>query len=309
MLNRILIRTKTVQTLYSYLLTREDTTLAAARKQLDDSQRQGYDLYYALLSLITDITRQQELNLDYARHKYLPTEEDANPNMRFVNNKFAAALNDSIEFNDYRKQHENVSWQGDFIVELLLSKIKECEAYEEYMALDDSDLMTDAELWRTLLRQVVLPNPDFADALEAKSAYWPTDVESVSTFVLKTIRRWGQGEPQRLLPQFKDEEDAVFGRQLFDFVINNMEEYNEIIDSCIDRDSWDAQRIAFMDRVILLTAFAEMLNFPKIPTQVTMNEYIELAKNYSTANSGSFVNGVLHSLSVRFKKQNIIIKD
>lgn len=309
MINRILIRTKTVQTLFSYLLTQEDTSLNAAKKQLDDSLQQGYDLYHALLCLVVDITRQQELNLDYARNKYLPTEEDLNPNMRFVDNKFAEALAANEELNDYREQHGNVSWQGDFIVEILLNKIKESDLYKEYMDATYTDFSADAELWRSLLRHVVFPDPDFADALEVKSAYWPTDIESVSTFVLKTIRRWGQGEPQVLLPKYKDDEDAAFGQQLFDFVINNKERYNEIIDSCIDKETWDAQRIPFMDRVILMTGIAEMLNFPKIPTQVTLNEYIELAKNYSTANSGGFVNGVLHNLSRRFKEERLINKD
>ena len=163
-------------------------------------------------------------------------------------------------------------------------------------------------LWRNFLRYVVFPSDDLNEALEGKSVYWNDDIDTIGTFVLKTIRRFEEGENSPLLPQFKDDEDSRFGRELFNEVLKHKDEYNAIIEEALNKDSWDTDRLAFMDTVIARTALAELLNFPKIPVSVTINEYIEIAKAYSTPKSSFFLNGLLGAAVTNLRKQGKLLK-
>ena len=192
---------------------------------------------------------------------------------------------------------------------LLLSKITESDIYNEYMSRPDTDYRIDTEFWREILKKIIIDNDDFAEFLETKSLYWNADLDIINTFVLKTMRRWAEGQEHKLLPMYKDKEDEQFADKLFDDVVKNQDKYNSLIDKFVNTDSWDADRIAFMDRVILLTALSEVMNFPKIPTSVTLNEYIELAKQYSTNRSGVFVNGILDAIIKHLKKEKLIVKE
>ena len=308
MVNRILIRIKVIQLLYSYLLTQNDISVEQARKQLHDSLNKSYELYHALLVMMIDLTRMQEMNIDYARNKYLPTDEELNPNMRFVDNEFIKSLVENEDLNKYLKENP-ISWKDDVYMHLLLSKITESDIYNEYMSRPDTDYRIDTEFWREILKKIIIDNDDFAEFLETKSLYWNADLDIINTFVLKTMRRWAEGQEHKLLPMYKDKEDEQFADKLFDDVVKNQDKYNSLIDKFVNTDSWDADRIAFMDRVILLTALSEVMNFPKIPTSVTLNEYIELAKQYSTNRSGVFVNGILVAIIKHLKKEKLIVKE
>ena len=167
----------------------------------------------------------------------------------------------------------------------------------------------EAELWRQLIRHVILPSDDLAESLENRSIFWNDDLEVMSSFALKTLRQIGrEGVEVALLPEFKDEEDAEFGFKLFDAVVNHMDEYRELIDSFVNTSKWDTERLALMDIVILRTALAEVLEFPKIPLQVTANEYVEIANCYSTARSGAFVNGMLAAITEKLRAEGRIQK-
>ncbi|MDE6651976.1 MAG: transcription antitermination protein NusB, partial [Paramuribaculum sp.] len=147
-------------------------------------------------------------------------------------------------------------------------------------------------------KSIILPSDELAEVLESKSVFWNDDIEIMGTFVLKTVKRIAnsQKEPVELLPKFKDDEDARFGSELFMYSVNNLEEYRSYIDKFINASQWDPERLAFMDGVIMITAIAELLNFPVIPIAVTLNEYIEIANSYSTQRSGQFINGILYSV-------------
>lgn len=166
------------------------------------------------------------------------------------------------------------------------------------MKLETTDWKTDCEFWRNIMRNVVLPSDALAEALEAKSIFWNDDLATMGTFALKTIRKFAQsenGEGVRFLPQYKDEEDAEFGMKLFTYAVDKREQYREYIDKFINPD-WDPERLAFMDIVIMIAAIAEIDNFPGIPLPVSLNEYIEIANDYSTRRSGPFINGILYSI-------------
>ena len=307
MINRILIRIKVVQILYSYLLTQKERTFADAEKELGKSMDKAYELYFALFKLIVDITRMQELRIDAAKNKYLPTDEELNPNTRFIDNAFVKALNENEAFGKYLKSNP-ISWEDEIYVKVLLDKILSSEIYSRYMSMEATDLKADAEFWRDVMRHIVLEDEGFTELLENRSVYWNDDLITISTFFLKTIRRWGDGLSQNFAPKFKDEQDASFGFELLKYVNDNMSEYNGLIDKVIKNDQWDAERIALMDRVVMLIAIAEILNYPAIPISVSMNEYIEIAKFYSTAKSGYYINGVLNSVVKYLKSEKILCK-
>ena len=309
MINRVLIRTKVVQNLYSYMLTRPERTLLVALKGLDACLDKTYELYHYLLRLPIELTHIQEVRLDEARHKYLPTEEDLNPNMKFVNNRLVAALASDEQLQQFAQEH-TVTWNDDPIFErLILDKVLKSDLYNEYMSSPDDSMEADSQLWQLLMKQVILPDANMSDAIEQRSLYWTEDdLDLLGQFVCKTFRRIAEGEENAILPMFKDEEDSEFGRELFKATVTMMPESNTIIDELVQESRWDSDRIVLMDRIIMCTALAELRSFEKIPTSVTLNEYIELAKNFSTAGSGQFVNGILNNAVKKLRKEGKILK-
>ncbi len=309
MINRVIIRTKVVQNLYSYMLTKPERSLSTALKDLESSLAKTYELYHYLLRLPVELTHIQEMRLDEARNKYMPTEEDLNPNMKFAGNRLVAALADNEQLRQFADEH-TVTWNDDPILErLLLDKILKSELYQEYMADEEDSMTGDCLLWQQLMKQVIVPDENMADAIEQRSLYWTEDdVDMTVQFVNKTLRRLAEGAEDAVLPMYKDEEDSQFGRELFTATVSLMPENNALIDELVLSSRWDKNRIVLMDRIIMCAALAEVRTFDKIPTAVTLNEYIELAKNFSTPASGKFVNGILNNAVNRLLKDGVIFK-
>ncbi len=286
------------------------TSYARARKSLDESLEKAYELYHALLILPVFITDMENERIEAAKTKYCPTDNELNPNMRFVENAFVDAIRHNPDMEEYLKKHP-FSWETDYyMLKELLDKIKASEAYKDYMAADSTDFTTDCELWRTLLKNVVFPSDALAEAMEGRSVYWNDDLAIMGTFVLKSIKHFAASKSHdtALLPMYKDDEDAKFGPELFMNAIKERETYRSYIDKFINDSSWDPERLAFMDIVILTTAITELLNFPAIPMAVTMNEYVEIANYYSTNRSGQFINGVLFSVASYLKEEGKLLK-
>ncbi len=309
MINRVIIRTKVVQNLYSYMLTKPERSLSTALKDLESSLAKTYELYHYLLRLPVELTHIQEMRLDEARNKYMPTEEDLHPNMKFAGNRLVAALAGNEQLRQFADEH-TVTWNDDPILErLLLDKILKSELYQEYMADEEDSMTGDCLLWQQLMKQVIVPDENMADAIEQRSLYWTEDdVDMTVQFVNKTLRRLAEGAQDAVLPMYKDEEDSQFGRELFTATVSLMPENNALIDELVLSSRWDKNRIVLMDRIIMCAALAEVRTFDKIPTAVTLNEYIELAKNFSTPASGKFVNGILNNAVNRLLKDGIIFK-
>ena len=309
MINRVLIRTKVVQNLYSYMLTKPERSLSNALKDLESSLDKTYELYHYLLRLPIELTHIQEIRLDEARNKYLPTEEDLNPNMKIVNNRLVAALASNEQLSQFAEEH-TVTWNDDPIFQrLMLDKILKSELYNEYMSDDEDSMTSDCLLWQQLMKQVILSDENMADAIEQRSLYWTEDdVDMTVQFVNKTFRRIADGAEDAILPMYKDEEDSHFGRELFTATVSLMPESNALIDELVLSSRWDKNRIVLMDRIIMCAALAEVRTFDKIPTAVSLNEYIELAKNFSTPASGKFVNGILNNAVNQLLKDGTIFK-
>ncbi len=295
--------------LYAYLLSKSDMRMQDALKELRKSLDKAYELYHYLLLLPVELTRLQELRIDNARNKYLPTPEDLNPNMKFVENRFVAKMRQSEMMQEFLKTTP-LSWRkNDIYLRLTLDKILNSDIYKAYMETPQSDLASDCELWKDLMKKVIFPDDELCDVLEEESVYWNDDLETIGTFVLKTIRRFADDGYDKLLPQFKDEEDSRYSERLFRNAAEHESEYMALIDKFVVKDSWDTERLAFMDVVILLTAIAEVENEPSVPTKVTLNEYIEISKYYSTTKSGAFVNGILNSIINYLKKEGLLNKE
>ena len=309
MINRVLIRTKVVQNLYSYMLTKPDRTLSNALNDLESSLVKTYELYHYLLCLPVELTHIQEMRLDEARNKYMPCEEDLNPNMKFVNNRLVAALASNELLSRYAEEH-TVTWNDDPIFQrLMLDKILKSDLYNDYMANEEDSMGNDCLLWQQLMKQVILPDENMADAIEQRSLFWTEDdMDLIFQFVSKTFRRLADGNEDAVMPMYKDEEDSQFGRELFTATVSLMPENNTLIDELVQSSRWDKNRIVLMDRIIMCAALAEVRTFDKIPTAVSLNEYIELAKNFSTAASGKFVNGILNNAVKQLQKDGIIFK-
>ena len=285
--------------------------LTSATESLKTSLDKAYELYHLLLLLPVEITRMRDLQIDSARHKFLPSDEDLNPNTRFVENDLPRLIEQSSSMQEYLKEHP-ISWNDDpELIKRLLDLIMASKAYAEYMEAPATDRATDCDFWRTIFRTIILPSDDLAQILESKSVFWNDDIDIMGTFVLKTIKRIASSDKDdvELLPQYKDEEDARFGGDLFMDTVTHFDEYRGYIDRFINSEQWDPERIAFMDIVILTTAIAELLNYPQIPIPVTLNEYIEIAHSYSSPRSGAFVNGILFSVINYLKEHGLLSKN
>jgi N utilization substance protein B len=177
------------------------------------------------------------------------------------------------------------------------------------MEAETSSYEEDRELWRKLYKTIIFNNDDLDQLLEDQSLYWNDDKEIVDTFVLKTIKRFDEknGAKQELLPEFKDDEDQDYARRLFRRAILNADYYRHLISE--GTKNWDLDRVAFMDVVIMQIALAEILSFPNIPVSVSLNEYVEIAKLYSTPRSGAFINGTLDGIVNVLKNENKLTKN
>lgn len=281
-----------------------------ALKQLEASLDKAYDLYISMMLLIVEITREQERRIENARAKHLATPQERNPDMRFVNNALAAKLAES-DILEKMAHDRAISWATDTtLINALLGLITASNLYQEYMQAPSTDFARDCEFWRNALKNIVFTSDDLAEALEDKSVFWNDDLPIMGTFVLKTLRQIQQNPDDAIapLPQYKDDEDAAFGAQLFVDAVRNRETYRQYIQQFIDTGNWDPERTAFMDFVIMMTAISELVNYPNIPLAVTMNEYVEIANSYSTAKSGQFVNGILFSVAQMLRQEGKIAK-
>ena len=308
MINRVLIRLKIVQIIYAYYQN-GGKNLDTAEKELFFSLSKAYDLYNYLLLLMVEVTKQANKKLNAAKNKLIPTKEELFPNTKFVENRFIAQLEVNKQLLDFagnqKKTWEN---EADF-VKSLCEQIMESDIYKEYMASETSSYEEDREVWRKIYKKIIFNNAELDQVLEDQSLYWNDDKEIVDTFVLKTIKRFEEknGAKQELLPEFKDDEDQDFARRLFRRAILNSDYYRHLISE--NTKNWDLDRVAFMDVIIMQIALAEVLSFPNIPVSVSLNEYVEIAKLYSTPKSGGFINGTLDGIVNQFKKENKLTKN
>ena len=296
MINRELIRIKIVQLTYAYYQN-GNHNLENAEKELLFSLDKAYDLYHCLLDLIVAVTRVARQRTEIAMARY-ERGDGPKPSERFCNKAFALQLEENTSLAAWR-EHQHQTWDDDVeVVRGIYDNILKCDTYLEYIEQPEAlDYAQDRDLWRKMYKAFICDNDAIDQLLEEKSLYWNDDKTVVDTFVIKTIKRFEQqaGADQELLPEYKDPDDQTFAVKLFRATIENANEYQRYMTET--SRNWDFSRLAYMDVVIMQIAIAEMLAFPAIPVSVTINEYVELSKIYSSPKSCRYVNGMLDAIA------------
>lgn len=310
MINRDLIRLKVVQLIYAFYQN-EGKDLSVAEKELIHSMDKAYELYHYLLSLLVDLrlmaARKDEARI--ARCRRLGTKEDGvSPEKMFAQNQFLCQLEANIQLGEYREKQNKDHFDEEAFLKKLYTTLTESEIYQMYLTKEDFSYEADREVVRKLYKTYICHNDDIDTLLEDHDLYWNDDKEIIDSFVLKTIKRFApeQAENQPLLPQYSLDEDREFAIKLFSTTIKQSDEIRtHIKENC---KNWEFERLAFMDTIIMQIALAEILSFPSIPLKVSINEYLDIAKVYSTPRSSSYINGVLDHIVKKLQKENRLLK-
>ena len=297
MINRTMVRTRVVQTLFAYYKD-GDKTPGTARKELRKSFADTYDLYFMLLDFMNELTAYAQQQLEEQSARARATHAAWVPNKRFVQNRFAQQIFDNRALRA-RMAEQNLSWDAGIpAVHEVYKQLVESDFYKQYMEADACTYEDDKRVWRQIYQNLLMDNEALSDALDEMEVVldksnWTVDADIVISYVIKTIKRFREDSTPEtpLLEMFDSEEELTFATQLLEFALADHAVSEERINSHLK--GWDADRIAYMDRVLVETALAEIIHFDDIALTVSMNEYIELAKTYSGDKSYMFLNGIL----------------
>lgn len=312
MINRTLVRTRVIQTLFAYCQDPEKTP-SSAKKDLLKGFADTYDLYMQLLELINEITRYAEQQIEEDIQRAKVTHKTYTPNRRFVDNRFAKQLFENRTLRHYVTE-DNLGWDyGMSAVVSLYKAITTSQIYHQYMTEETDNYANDRRLWRKIFELIVTENDELPAALDEMEVQtdrqnWNTDLDVVASYVVKTIRTFHEDSTpdQPLLEMFDSEEELQFGVQLLEHAIEKRTQYDELISHHLK--NWDVKRLAYMDQIILYVAMAEILNFPDIALEVSLNEYLELAKEYSSEKSHIFINGLLDVILKSLNEDDALVK-
>ena len=307
MLNRRHIRTKVMQVIYA-LKRSEDVNLASEEKFLNSSMDSMYSLYLLMLSLLIKVHDKAKDQQEKSQQKHLLTSEDLNPNMKFIKNSLLVQMSDSQSLKNAFERYKIQNWELDNeYVEVIFRSILESDIYASYMNSKFS-FNNDKQCVVDLFKEVIAPNEKLYDYLEDRNLTWLDDLPVVNTALVKLLNKAKENSSDDYFtPQlFKDDEDKEFGVELLRNTVLNIESYSEEIS--LKTQNWDKDRIADIDFVLLQMAICEFHEFPSIPTKVSINEYIEIAKEYSTPKSNVFINGVLDKIVKEYDENKTLNK-
>lgn len=308
MINRELIRLKLVQVLYSYL-QKGSHNPDVAEKELLLSLDKAYDLYNYMLLLMVETSRISLRMLEMRESRSKKLNDGIHWSHKFVDNRFILQLESNRELRAYCDEQE-LSWANheDF-VRNLYNKIEESDFYLLYMNSDTSSYEEDREIWRLIYRHIIVDNEELAGILEDINVYWNDDKTIIDTFVLKTINRFTEKctATQPLMPKFKTDTDRDFAIKLMRRALMGQEHFYGLIGTTTRK--WDFERIALMDRIILQLGLAEITTFPNIPISVSINEYVDIAKMYSTPKSGKYINATLDTIAKKLIEEGKLVKE
>jgi transcription antitermination protein NusB len=305
MLNRRHLRVKVLQSLYAFFQS-GNSAMAVGEKELLFGIEKIYDLYLYQLSLIIEIGRQAERVIDEKKNKHIPSAEDLNPSTRFVHNKCLQKISSNLDLEKKLKDRK-INWsKSPEVVRKIYQLFRESKHYQAYMVSGENSFDQDKELILRMLKSYICENELLHHFYEDNSIYWLDDWELVNKIIIKGIKCMDENSEFELTPLYKELEDKVFAIDLFRKTILNEKEFGPLI--AAKTQNWDIERIALMDVIIMKMALAEIIKFPNIPVKVSLNEYIELSKMYSTPKSKVFVNGVLDKLVEELASENKINK-
>ena len=267
------------------------------------------DLYLIMLTSLIEMAKKEKVFLHLSSQKHLATLEERNPNNKFINNAIFQLLEDNNSLSIALENRKITNWNiHDDYINLLLASLKESKLYEKYMSTNGSTFEEDKQFVIDLFSEIIVPNEKLYEYLEDDKLTWIDDIPVVNTHIVKQLKAIKSAEDDsfRVPKLFKDADDKDFAKDLFRKTVLNENELAKEFDS--KTPNWDMDRIAEIDTIILKMAICELLKFPSIPVKVTLNEYLELAKEYSTPKSGIFINGILDNLVKEFQTNKKMVK-
>ncbi|MBO5013057.1 MAG: hypothetical protein J6C57_03345 [Paludibacteraceae bacterium] len=312
MINRTLVRTKVVQTLFAQYSGNDHTALSA-RKTLLNKFSSTYSLYMMMLSFADELTTYAEEQISENQKRASVLHQTYIANRNFVNNRLAQQIFNNRRIRNYL-ENENLRWDvGMSAVEATYKLLINTPFYQEFMALEKPTYEDEKTLWRKIYGSLLLESETLSSALEEMEVAldqegWTIDMDMVITYVIKTLKRFKEDDSDELplLEMFASEAELEFGKNLLQWSIEQTEENKELIAKSLQ--NWEADRIAYMDQIILLVALAEIRKCNEIALEISMNEYIEIAKEYSSDKSYIFINGVLNRIVNDLRAENQLFK-
>ncbi|AOW19408.1 transcription antitermination factor NusB [Urechidicola croceus] len=306
MINRRHIRIKTMQSVYALIQSNSDN-LNKEEKFLTLSIDKMHELYALILSLLVEIQGLASNHIEISRKKHLASSDEKNPNTKFVDNQIINFLKESDSLNQYLEDKKLTNWKlDDEFVKLIWKLIQKSDTYKDYMKTKTSTFADDKKFLLNIYKEIIAPNDKLADYFEDQNISWVDDIPFVNTWIVRTINEIKSTKPFVLGKLYKDVDDEKFVLNLFRKVVLNHEKYDEDINE--KTPNWDSERIADIDMILIKMAICEFLHFPSIPTRVSMNEYIEIAKDYSSQKSSFFINGVLDKILKEYTEAKRIKK-
>jgi N utilization substance protein B len=308
MLNRRHLRIKVLQALYAYFQSEEDNFNRTEKEMLSGIDR-IYDLYIYLLLSFNQLQGIAEQILEDKKNKIRPSKEDLNPNLKFVSNRLFKVLDESKNLRKISEEHK-VNWVGDEHQEMfkkIFHQVKESEIYFTYLSDEEDSFEKDLEFALALFKTEIANSPLIYNYFEEKSIHWMDDIDLSCSMILKTLKTAKENEELSVLPLYKDPEDEIpFVKTLLQKTISRDKENEELIDELTQ--NWEFDRIAKIDVILMKMAITEFQEFNNIPTKVTLNEYIEISKFYSTPKSNAFINGILDKAIDKLNTDGKIVK-
>ncbi len=307
MLSRRLLRVKVVQMAYAHY-QKGEVSIQQTEKELFHSIAKSHEMYHAFLLLLLELKNFAENRIEVRKQKKRPSEDDLNPNLRFVENAFMVQLANNNALLSYNSKKGTPWTDNQEVVKGLYNAISESDLFVEYMKSETGDYELDKRFIAKLLEKVIAPYESLYVIFEEQSVYWNDEVEFIISMVVKTIKGFSEenGEDEVLLPEFKDDEDKDFVKRLCRKTLLDKEDNMTLIKQF--SKNWDFDRIAYLDIILMQVAIAEIKEFKNIPVNVSLNEYIEIAKFYSTSKSGMFINGILDKISDHLLAEKLINK-
>ncbi|MGB2128609.1 MAG: transcription antitermination factor NusB [Flavicella sp.] len=306
MINRRHIRVKVMQSVYA-LLTSKSDNLVKEEKFLLASIDKMYDLYVLMIDILPQLRNIAKEQIEISKNKFFPTEENLKPNTKFIDNKVFSLIEQSVSFQTYKEENALDNWHlEEKYIRTIYENLIKSAMYKKYMESPSTSFKKEVAFIVDLYTDFIAPNEKLADYYEDLNISWVDDIPFINTWVVKSIQSLKETKSLIIGTIYKDEDDKQFVSDLFKKVVLNHTSFEKEIEN--KTPNWETDRIADLDMILIKMGICEFLNFPSIPTKATINEYIEIAKDYSTTKSSFFINGVLDKVCKDLEKNNRLNK-